>query len=335
MSSFSFVSCYKVKSDMFILSGLATPFDATSWISILFMVTVMALILTLLRRSSRSDGIYVMICLVLENSIPWNIKLFEERFPPKSRVFGVRVLLGVWILTSGSCLTNWYKTSFTMDMIVPALYAPPWETWLDIEGMEALLPFNMFEFSELEPSPPYLFFGQRMYDKFHKSIRFKEIAKIMENMMLDPTYTQMLPIDNGSVEAFGTRLEKMVRIHLIAHSPVKPIEYSETARLVEELSTCGKIAFIDTTGNVASLLPFLNDNPDNIKYLSGIEPFLKYLVVGKFIQFVVTMSREGYGLWYHREFMVIGKIGFVSLSSHSYFISMQIGLFQNLMLYHN
>ncbi|OXA42297.1 7-cyano-7-deazaguanine synthase [Folsomia candida] len=171
MSSFSFVSCYKVKSDTFILSGLTTPFDTYSWISILFSVSITALILTLLPRTCRSERFYAMIGVLLENSVACENKLFQERFPAMSKVFGVRILLGVWILTSGTFLTNWYKTSFTMDMIVPALYTPPWETWLDIQGMEALLPLNMFDFSDLDARPPYLHFHKQMQDKFNKSTR--------------------------------------------------------------------------------------------------------------------------------------------------------------------
>lgn len=72
-----------------------------------------------------------------------------------------------------------------------------------------------------------------------------------------------------------TRWERILKTHLLRYSPLKPIQYSETVRLVEKLSTCGKIEFLDTTENIASLLPFLNDNQDKIKYLSGIEPFFK------------------------------------------------------------
>lgn len=171
VETFSFVTCYNVKSDTFVLSGLTTPFDTGAWLCVLLMFSISVLILTLLPRTLRPDGANVMIGIVLENSVRLDGKLFKERFPPKSKVFGVHVLLGVWILMSGMVLTNWYKTSFTMDMIVPVLYTPPWETWLEIEGMEAFVPLNMFEFSNPDSWPPYFYFYMRMYSKLNESTR--------------------------------------------------------------------------------------------------------------------------------------------------------------------
>lgn len=171
VESFSFVSCYKVKSDLFILSGLTNPFHTITWLFNFFMLLIMVLILTLLPRTLRTDGAYVVICILLENSGLGNVKLFQERFPAKSNVFGVRLLLWVWILMSGTVLTNWYKTSFTLEMIVPVMYASPLETWLDIPDMEALLPLNMFQVLDSESFGAYSLFHLRMHEKFTTSTR--------------------------------------------------------------------------------------------------------------------------------------------------------------------
>lgn len=54
--------------------------------------------------------------------------------------------------------------------------------------------------------------------------------------------------------------------------PVGVIDYNETDRLQTTLSTCKKIAYLDTTENIFSLLPFVNDNNGNVQYLTGVEP---------------------------------------------------------------
>ncbi|OXA43017.1 Trypsin V-B [Folsomia candida] len=204
------------------------------------------------------------------------VSCYKERFPAKSNVFGVRLLLWVWILMSGTVLTNWYKTSFTLEMIVPVMYASPLETWLDIPDMEALLPLNMFQVLDSESFGAYSLFHLRMHEKFTTSTRYRAIAEQLSNIKVDPS-DRRKPINEESFvkEEFMTRWERILKTHLLRYSPLKPIQYSETVRLVEKLSTCGKIEFLDTTENIASLLPFLNDNQDKIKYLSGIEPFFK------------------------------------------------------------
>lgn len=79
--------------------------------------------------------------------------------------------------------------------------------------------------------------------------------------------------DNGSIDAFYKRLELISYNEVLPVSPYKPIHYKEVERFVNTLSTCEKTAFIDTKENIASLLPFVNDNADKRKYFAGKEPF--------------------------------------------------------------
>ncbi|OXA54855.1 hypothetical protein Fcan01_11576 [Folsomia candida] len=60
-------------------------------------------------------------------------------------------------------------------------------------------------------------------------------------------------------------------------SPLIPIDYNETDRLLETLSTCRKVAFLDTKENIASILPFLNDNENRVKYLAGEDSFCRII----------------------------------------------------------
>lgn len=114
----------------------------------------------------------------------------------------------------------------------------------------------------------------------------------------------MLP--NESLDSFILRLDWAIRTLILSETPIKPIQDNETDRLVKKLSTCGKIAFIDTTENIAAILPFLNDNPDHIKYLTGVEPFFKasrgwliYPVRGNYAErrLQIMVSSGIYGHW--------------------------------------
>lgn len=71
--------------------------------------------------------------------------------------------------------------------------------------------------------------------------------------------------------------------------PVQPIWYDEPGLLVSKLSGCGKIAYFDKKNNIASLLPFLNDNIDQKAYLSGEDTFFKSIIGWK-----VELVRDNY-----------------------------------------
>lgn len=79
--------------------------------------------------------------------------------------------------------------------------------------------------------------------------------------------------DGEKIPAFRNPVD-LIAYNMIRASPIKPIQYNETDRLLAKLSTCEKISYLDTKENLALLLPFLNDNEANIKYLSGSETFL-------------------------------------------------------------
>ncbi|OXA41623.1 hypothetical protein Fcan01_23675 [Folsomia candida] len=74
--TYSFISCYKVKSETFILSALTTPFDAESWLLILSTFSVIILILSLLPWTVSFEGAFVAIGILLENSVLGDLKSF-------------------------------------------------------------------------------------------------------------------------------------------------------------------------------------------------------------------------------------------------------------------
>lgn len=166
VQTFSFISCYKVKSDTVVLSGLVTPFDIESWLLLFSVFLMFVIIFKLQPRKFSYEGAVVGIGMLLESSILWDLKLFPTGFPAKLPQFGIRLTIGVWAMMSGTVLTNWYKAAFTMEMIVPVIYLPPWQTWLDIDGMQALLPIHLFDDSaNSDESRSNLEFFLRIYNR--------------------------------------------------------------------------------------------------------------------------------------------------------------------------
>lgn len=107
---------------------------------------------------------------------------------------------------------------------------------------------------------------------------YKKMSNFFHETLPLSRYAEMSEADRANPASFYKRMEEKMRHDIVTLSPLKPIYYSETDRFLKTLSTCGKFGFWDTKENVASLLPFVNDNPDGRKYLSGDEPFLRIIV---------------------------------------------------------
>ncbi|OXA49086.1 hypothetical protein Fcan01_16818, partial [Folsomia candida] len=283
----SFLSCYNVKQESFILSALNSPFDVESWILIQLGIWVMIISLTLLPRVLSSDGVMVVVGILLENSVLNQSEKFTTRFPKRSSKYGIHLLIAAWVLLAGTTLTNWYKALFTMELVTPPTYAPPWETTLDIEGIQVLMPYNLLDMTGMETaidrymrfyiSISEIFFPYNYETKKYQEMKtshngFKRMASHIEKT-IPLLNVRMSTQDNGSIDAFYKRLELISYNEVLPVSPYKPIHYKEVERFVNTLSTCEKTAFIDTKENIASLLPFVNDNADKRKYFAGKEPF--------------------------------------------------------------
>ncbi|OXA48926.1 hypothetical protein Fcan01_16162 [Folsomia candida] len=288
---YGFISCYMVKPDTFILSALSDPFDMETWISLCVGFTVFVAILTILPGQLGWAGMLFATGICLENSVLDGENLFRSRFPSKSDIQGVRILIAVWVVLTGTTLTNWYKTSFTMDMIVPVKYDPPWDTFLDIEGAQVLMPFDLLDETGLLAIG---YFGKFRHLTFlnHVLLRVDPFVNYQGNYSVFKGYARMAQLLKGiiplfefsipalqaqgtTLKAYTTKQESMYLNISQQQSPIKPIDYNETDRLVKTLATCVKVAFLDTKENIASILPFLNDNQYNVKYLHGEDSFFR------------------------------------------------------------
>ncbi|OXA42469.1 hypothetical protein Fcan01_23000 [Folsomia candida] len=123
---FSFVSCYKTRSTTAMLSALTSPFDDTIWTCLGIGFAMVVLILRIVWKKVISDSVYLVIGITVENSVLASNSINKSRLREKRHLsIGPYTIVAVWILLVGTILTNWYKTIFTMEMIVPTIYKSP------------------------------------------------------------------------------------------------------------------------------------------------------------------------------------------------------------------
>lgn len=79
---------------------------------------IVVLILTSVLKRYTSDGLFLVVGLVLENS---GLSMYDTRCRQNGYPnFGMGTLVALWTILIGTILVNWYKTCFTMEMIVPS-----------------------------------------------------------------------------------------------------------------------------------------------------------------------------------------------------------------------
>ncbi|OXA48979.1 hypothetical protein Fcan01_16338 [Folsomia candida] len=275
--TFSFISCYKVKPVTGnILHALTSPLTTHSWIYLTFSLSIILLLVNVSRSKIGFEGALILIGVCLESSVLDRLESYKRTLPMNYLSLRVHFLLGVWTILIGTVLTNWYKAFFTIEMIVPATYPPPWTSFLDIDGMQAYLPFELLADTRVDNSKVlggfrYLTFFTRLRHRAYgltrdpgKSKVFKQTRKLAQFIV------RLIPRISRKI-AYHEQ-EELFYNQILPISPIKPIGYDETDRIVKTLSKCGKQAFLDTKENINLLLPFFNDNPDGVKFLTGEDP---------------------------------------------------------------
>ncbi|OXA47184.1 hypothetical protein Fcan01_18005 [Folsomia candida] len=289
----SYVSCYQVNSNSDILSTLTSPFDGVSWtLLITCFVTVVLLLTAVLCNCSAvsSDRVILMVGLTLESSVLASRAIYEAKFSQrKHESIGMYTIIAVWIILVGTILTNWYKSCFTIEMIVPRIYKSPWTSVMDVEGIRILVPFSFLdEYDSLTVHNAeyfvYLDFYSKLYFRFlHTSLEnvtnqrlvaHKVIAKKLYNMLL-PHFgldENMTPVGHG---IFSSSIGKPPPYNKSALQdyPIQPVEYGNRFEILKTLSGCGKVALMDSAENIATITNFLNDNQKRITYVKGDDDF--------------------------------------------------------------
>ncbi|OXA53693.1 hypothetical protein Fcan01_11328 [Folsomia candida] len=273
---FSYVSCYDVHPvNSGHISALAIPFDGITWTFILLSFT--PFIFIVIFHSSISNAAAFVIGILLENSGPELLSRY---------VNSVRILITIWIIMGGIILPNCYKTFFTMEMILPITYTSSWESVLQVDGVNILTPINPLDERERDQTKmPELLQHAHFFRELLPALvtltessighkRFEGYMKITQNVLNcvrkffgigedmrfygNGTYYRHLRTGGGSY----SRDE-------LKDCRIQPISYQQTNLLLKTLSTCSKVALMDTKENIAAITVFLNDNVNKVKYIKG------------------------------------------------------------------
>lgn len=116
--TYSFVSCHGIRRNSAVFGALSSPLDTTSWAWVGICFLTLVLILTSMLKRHVSDAVFLAIGITLENSA--SLSVYEDIFRRRGySTFGIYTLVAIWTIFIGTIMTNWYKTWFTMEMIVP------------------------------------------------------------------------------------------------------------------------------------------------------------------------------------------------------------------------
>ncbi|OXA43134.1 hypothetical protein Fcan01_22102 [Folsomia candida] len=252
----SFVSCYDVKPiNSGHLSALTLPFDYITWRAFCD------------RNVSRKFCVRAFVIICNRTTHPY-------------------IDLGCY---GGNYFTQFLqKTFFTMEMIIPVRYISPWNNLLQVEGIQILIPFNLLD-EKLEDTAVMSGIIRRAFffiEVLERSMeladlpkgytRFDPLIKIGTTLvtMIRPYFGIGADADgrsygNGTLNKYFTIGGRFNNKSAFSECPVQPVSYRETKAFLNTLSTCDKIAFMDKEKNIDALVPFLNDNPNGVKYLKG------------------------------------------------------------------
>lgn len=264
--TFSFLSCHNVHRYSSTLSALTSPFDNVTWIVILLTFTSLTILGD--QRGSNSNmlllrGLFSFgICV--ENSV---LSAYQSRLFGRQRYPTEKLVTGLFAILIGSILTNWYKTCFTKEMIVPAIYTSTWRTAFDVRHFTILIPIdavlqippvNNMKDRDQSSYMFYMFFGMQL----QKLIGYEGQSKVFKE------YSE-------TAEAFynGTPDGKVG----VIKPAIKPVWYEDVAYFVNNMTICDEVAYMDRAENVVTLLPFLNDNANGKVFLRGDVGFLSTL----------------------------------------------------------
>ncbi|OXA58689.1 hypothetical protein Fcan01_06475 [Folsomia candida] len=273
---FSWLSCHGVNMDNSTpLSELVSPFDWRTWILlwiILFVGISLLSVVIPIQGGASSDKIsttcqlswFISIGILLECSV---FGVYLKSFVNRRSTCGIMsayIILAFLAILFGTVLTNWYKSSFTMEMIVPPRFTAPWRSVADLAGFTVIVPMeailNSFELKLTDDSIHPMFYSM-IQSKLKKRMEYVGTSRVLKEYR-DFAWTLYYGGNKSttSTNQFGQEF-------------VKPVKYSETIQFVNNLSTCDRVAYMDLKENVINLLPFLNDNRKQVTFLKGDDGF--------------------------------------------------------------
>ncbi|OXA43191.1 hypothetical protein Fcan01_22042 [Folsomia candida] len=283
VQTFSFVSCYGVKRNSATLTALSSPFDLTSWTCTGICFIMVVLILTSFLRKYISDTVFLIVGISLENSA--SLSVYETSFRQKGySVFRVYTLVALWNILIGTILTNWYKTWFTMEMIVPVAYKSPWTSVMDAEGIKILMPFDLLTGKVFDSVPVSDYF---LYKVFYMQILFRcdlirqdRKRQVAQRITATNLFNRLKPhfgMENSLKTVRNvtfpptSSLSKPYDKNALLDYPIQPVEYDQrdSYGVIKRFQTCAKVALMDTKENIAAITIFLNDYQRKVAYVKG------------------------------------------------------------------
>ncbi|OXA49369.1 hypothetical protein Fcan01_15502 [Folsomia candida] len=337
VQKYSFVSCYKTRSKFDVGYALISPFDVASWTYALTFLIIMVLVLTVIHNKPVSDDVLLMVGISLENSVLLSRKIYEATFRcDKHYLIGLYTIVAIWIIFVGTILTNWYKTWFTMEMIIPTIYHSPWTSVMDVEGVHILMPFFLLDAQgrDMPPKSDYLRYQnfyyeiflqcgdiERQFTEYKRLAGYRKIAKSLFELLghhLGQRYNSKLRKE-GILPALASNKNLPYNKSVLQDFPIQPVEYNrgDSYGVVKTLSSCGKVALMETKENIIKMTKylqcskcFLNDNDKRIRFVSGDgDSFFS-----SFPGWTILSVRDSYvekrlkvmissGIWSHWEFL--------------------------------
>lgn len=285
VQKYGFVSCYGLGQTPGILGTLSSPFDVTSWRYLgICMITVVLILTSILRRST-FDGLFLVVGLTLENSATLSVQEARPKVVGHT-TFGVSTLVAIWSMLVGIILTNYYKTWFTMEMIVPTVYVSPWKNILD-EDIRIFMPFETLLGNAFRILPSgdfyryyyfyaailnycYLIIGNSSNLSIHGSerkIAHKLFFKLLPHFGMDD---KLRDVQNGTFSVVGNEIPFFSKSSLLDY-PIQPVEYDDQDGygVLKALRACGKVALMDTEENILAIKKYLNYHHQDVTYVSG------------------------------------------------------------------
>lgn len=276
------MSCFGTKVKSAWLGALVSPFDYATWAYMGMCFTTVVLILTYMFTRYISDATFLTVGITLENSVSFST--YETRFRQKAYpTYGICTVIAIWTIFVGTLLTNWYKSIFMMEMIVPTVHESPWVSVVDVDRIRLLMPFGLLgennRASPLDNFRYMSFYLEILYRCLkiisdpgdHKRLvrDRKTAANLVQKM------TQHSAQYKNSTKGFSTvgNFTDPSPYYKIAvmDSRIQPVEYDErdSYGVIKILNTCGEVALMDTKENIAEIIDFLNDHQQKVTYVKG------------------------------------------------------------------
>ncbi|OXA48637.1 hypothetical protein Fcan01_16493 [Folsomia candida] len=266
--SWSFLSCDGVGYHSNMWSPLVTPFQLVVWA--LVCINILVIVLFLRVPGSDINVKLLVVGILMENSILLNV---DSKVKDLWWKHSFRLSSGFFTILFGTILTNYYKTSFTMEMIVPAEKFAMWRTLMDMKNFTFYIPYEtVFTHGTIEGLEAENLLDKMFYPKLQLRLLTRGLCNAEEKLI--PSLAGYC----GMAELLTYSITHRPGSHTEYISPFfKPTRYRNFTQFVKELGTCDKVAYMDFSGNVESAIDHLNDNQNHKVYKKGADGFMSVM----------------------------------------------------------